>query len=117
MRTERLDYDGPLLDWAEPEHPLAFLRGGEGIVGFGERTSFRHEGPERIAVLARWWRELCDAADVHDDVMLPGTGLTAFGSFAFSDTSASASVRSFCARRTATSCGTASHWSTTPPSS
>ncbi|HPG76489.1 MAG TPA: isochorismate synthase [Rhodoglobus sp.] len=92
VRTERLDYDGPLLNWAEPEHPLAFLRGGEGIVGFGERTSFRHEGENRIADLARWWRELCDAADVHDEVKLPGTGLTAFGSFAFSDTSASASV-------------------------
>ena len=53
VRTERLDYDGPLLNWAEPEHPLAFLRGGEGIVGFGERTSFRHEGENRIADLAR----------------------------------------------------------------
>ena len=87
VRTERLDYDGPLLDWAEPEHPLAFLRGGEGIVGFGERATFRHHGADRIAELARWWRELSESADVVDEVRMPGTGLVAFGSFAFSDDS------------------------------
>ena len=87
VRTERLDYDGPLLDWAEPEHPLAFLRRGEGIVGFGERATFRHHGADRIAELARWWRELSESADVVDEVRLPGTGLVAFGSFAFSDDS------------------------------
>ncbi|MEQ1735006.1 MAG: isochorismate synthase [Rhodoglobus sp.] len=92
VRTERLDFDGELLGWTSPEQPLAFLRNGEGIVGFGERTTFRHHTGDRITELAAWWRELCSHAEVHDDVRMPGTGLVAFGSFAFSDASAEPSI-------------------------
>ncbi|MDP3207613.1 MAG: isochorismate synthase, partial [Rhodoglobus sp.] len=92
VRTELLDYDGDLLHWTVPEHPLVFLRNGDGLVGFGERTSFRHQTDDRIAGIAAWWRELCEHAEVHDEVRMPGTGLVAFGSFAFSDASAEPSI-------------------------
>ncbi len=92
MHTERLDYDGDLLNWTEPEHPLAFVRNGEGLVGFGQRTSFRAHAGNRIGDLAAWWRELCEYAEIVDDIGMPGTGLVAFGSFAFSDASAEPSI-------------------------
>nr|WP_306237850.1 MULTISPECIES: isochorismate synthase [unclassified Ornithinimicrobium] len=41
-------------------------------------------GPDRFTAAAQWWADLVEATDVVDEVNLPGTGLVAFGSFAFS---------------------------------
>nr|WP_281496728.1 isochorismate synthase [Ornithinimicrobium sp. F0845] len=41
-------------------------------------------GPDRFALAAAWWRDVVAGAEVVDEVGLPGTGLLAFGSFAFS---------------------------------
>ncbi len=92
VRTERLDYDGDLLNWTEPRHPLVFLRNGEGLVGYGQRMTFQASAAHRIADVAAWWGEQCAMADVVDDVRMPGTGLVAFGSFAFTDDSAEPSI-------------------------
>ncbi len=95
VRTVRVDDPGDLIEWLEPLNPTAFLRNGDGIVGFGERTGFvAHQRTDRIPALAEWWRELSAAATIDDEVKLPGTGLVAFGSLAFSDSSAEASVMS-----------------------
>ena len=80
-----------------PENPLAFIRDGDGIIGFGEAARLESrlssgEAPGRIADLAEQWRSLVALAEVTDEVQLPGTGLVAFGTFAFSDDSASAST-------------------------
>ncbi len=80
-----------------PENPLAFIRDGDGIIGFGEAARLESrlssgEAPGRIADLAEQWRSLVALAEVSDQVQLPGTGLVAFGTFAFSDDSASAST-------------------------
>jgi len=90
--TRRVDDVGDLLEWTAMRSPLAFLRNGDGIVGFGERAAFGHSGGDRITELARQWREFCAAATIDDEVGLPGTGLVAFGSFAFSDDSAAPSI-------------------------
>lgn len=89
VRTERLDYDGDLLDWAEAQSPLAFVRLGEGLVGYGERLRLVFGGAGAIAALAARWRELCESAAVTDPLGLAGTGLVAFGSFGFSGTAQS----------------------------
>lgn len=94
VRTVRVDDPGDLIEWLEPLNPTAFLRNGDGIVGYGERLSFVHHAADRIPALAEWWRELSAAATITDEVNLPGTGLVAFGSLAFSDSSAEASVMS-----------------------
>jgi menaquinone-specific isochorismate synthase len=80
-----------------PENPLAFIRDGDGIIGFGEAARLESrlssgEAPGRIADLAEQWRSLVALAEVSDELQLPGTGLVAFGTFAFSDDSASAST-------------------------
>ncbi|HKH08305.1 MAG TPA: chorismate-binding protein, partial [Agromyces sp.] len=49
-------------------------------------------GVNRIKDAAAAWTELAADADIDDRVGLPGTGLVAFGAFAFADTSASSSV-------------------------
>jgi menaquinone-specific isochorismate synthase len=72
---------------------LAFIRGGDGIVGWGEAARLESKLPAgRVADLAAKWRALVSAANVTDDVQLPGTGLVAFGAFAFSDLSNSVST-------------------------
>ncbi len=91
VHTRRLDDNAPLIEWTDPAHPTVFLRSGEGIVGFGEAHSIvAHD----LTELAGLWADIASAADITDDVRMPGTGLVAFGSFAFSPTSAQPSVLS-----------------------
>ena len=76
-----------------PENPMAFIRGGDGIVGWGEAVRLESNLPTgRVADLAAQWRALVADSTVTDEVQLPGTGLVAFGAFAFSDLSNSAST-------------------------
>jgi menaquinone-specific isochorismate synthase len=75
---------GDLL--ARLPHPaaLAWVRGGEGIVGWGEAARIVVPGAEdRFAQAGQWLGELFDAADIDDPVGLPGTGPVAFGGFGF----------------------------------
>lgn len=91
VHTVEIDDPGPLIEWAHPMHPTVFVRNGDGMVGYGDFARAQHVGPDRVRDLAAWWREISSGAVVHDEVGLPGTGLIAFGSFAFSDSSADAS--------------------------
>ena len=72
--------------------PLCWLRLGEGLLGFGEIASFAATGPTRFADAEQWWKSLVATAAVNDPVRMPGTGTMAFGSFAFSKSSAFESV-------------------------
>ncbi|MFC5380804.1 isochorismate synthase [Aquipuribacter nitratireducens] len=93
-RTVGLDDPGPLLDLLPPgdAEPLAWVRRGEGLVGWGRAARIRTSGPDRFADAERRWRELLGGSVVRDEVRLRGTGPVAFGSFAFADASASESV-------------------------
>jgi menaquinone-specific isochorismate synthase len=72
--------------------PLAWVRQGEGIVGWGEAARITTRGAGRFAEADTAWRALLDRSVVRDEVHLPGTGPVAFGSFAFDARSADASV-------------------------
>ena len=66
-----------------------FLRGADGIVGIGEALRLTFSGPHRIADAAAAWRPPgATAAESSTRWACPGTGLVAFGSFAFADDSA-----------------------------
>lgn len=67
---------------------LVFTRDGRGLLGFGRAAEAEAVGEDRIGVLRAWFGALRDTAEVDDRVGAPGTGLTAFGSFAFSRASA-----------------------------
>lgn len=74
-----------LLDVVPDEHPVSWIRRGEGLVGWGVATRLRTDGATRFADAAKWWSELTARAEVDDAVGEPGTGLVGFGTFAFSD--------------------------------
>ena len=74
-----------LVDLLPPGSPLAWIRNGEGLIGWGEAARLVLSGPDRFEQAVDWWRTLHLGAAVSDEVRLPGTGPVVFGSFAFAD--------------------------------
>ena len=85
VRTRRVADTGALLDHLPADHPVAWWRGGEGLVGWGVAARVEVSGPDRFAAAAAWWDQIVRRCDVDDDVELPGSGPVAFASFAFAD--------------------------------
>lgn len=75
-----------------PEDATVFIRGGQGIVGFGEVVRFETSGPNRISEMASIWRDQVSLAEVTDSLRIQCTGLVAFGSVTFSKDSTINSV-------------------------
>ncbi len=74
-----------LLDLLPADHPMAWLRRGEGMVAWGVAASCRTSGPDRFTDAVDWWRAVSAAAQVDDAVGVPGSGLISIGSLAFAD--------------------------------
>jgi menaquinone-specific isochorismate synthase len=83
-RTVPLADPGPLLPLLPQEGALAWVRRGEGLIGWGSAVRIDTSGTQRFADAGLAWAELTRHAVVRDEVGLPGTGPVAFGSFAFS---------------------------------
>nr|WP_245190277.1 isochorismate synthase [Leucobacter exalbidus] len=81
-----------MLPLTDPAAPLAWLRGDRGAVGIGEALRLTFHGPTRFRDAAEAWRLISEAATVDDPVHMPGSGLVAFGAFAFASSSATAST-------------------------
>jgi menaquinone-specific isochorismate synthase len=79
------DPAGALLDLLPADGPLAWVRRGDGLVGWGTAARLEVAESNRFADALYWWGSLTDAAVVRDEVDVPGTGLVCFGSFAFTD--------------------------------
>jgi len=92
VRTVAVDETEPLIPRTDPRNPLVWLRRGEGVVGLGEVLRIETSGEHRIEDAAAAWTSIAAAADLDDRVGLPGTGLVAFGAFAFAAHSAATSV-------------------------
>jgi menaquinone-specific isochorismate synthase len=102
VRTVALDDSAASLVHRLPEDsPLAWLTGDEGIVGWGRAARLDLDGgPDtseptdttRFTEAARWVNALTGRAEVHDEVGAPGTGLVAFGTFAFAPTSSGSAL-------------------------
>ncbi|BCW20109.1 hypothetical protein NtRootA9_28170 [Arthrobacter sp. NtRootA9] len=82
------EFPGGLPAFLVRDDVLCWTRREAGLAGFGEIARFTATGPERFLEADIWWRHLVLEASVTDAVELPGTGPVAFGSFAFSKTSA-----------------------------
>jgi menaquinone-specific isochorismate synthase len=83
VRTHAVDDPGRLIDLLPDDDPLCWIRGGDGLVGWGEVARFGATGPDRFARADGWWREFAERLDVRDEVGVPGTGPVAFASFTF----------------------------------
>ncbi|XVQ15393.1 isochorismate synthase [Spirillospora sp. CA-255316] len=89
VRTVHIPDPGDLI--ARLPHPaaLAWIRHGEGIVGWGQAARLDLPGgPDRFTNADRWLRELFTAASIDDPLQVPGTGPVAFGGFGFDPKSA-----------------------------
>jgi menaquinone-specific isochorismate synthase len=84
VTTTRVTDPGDLLQQLPSPEASAWIRDGDGLVGWGEAARLTlPAGVDRFAAGEKWLAELFDAADITDDVAVPGTGPVAFGSFTF----------------------------------
>ena len=87
ITTELLGEHPPLLDIAIPEigddSLTSWVRGGDGLVGFGTYKSFTVKGAQRFSMARQWWREQVNALEIHNNVHGTGTGPILFTSFSF----------------------------------
>ena len=84
VRTIPIADPGDLIDRLPEPSALAWVRRGDGLVGWGTAAKITlPAGQDRFVTGEKWLRELFDSARVADDVAVPGTGPVAFGSFTF----------------------------------
>ena len=62
----------PHLSQIATSSPLttSWIRGGEGLIGFGKYKSKMVSGPKRFAEASQWWRNEISQLDIHNNVHL-----------------------------------------------
>lgn len=86
VNTVRLGSHLPLLDLLpEPDNQLAWVRNGEGLVGWGIHARTTLSGTNRFELARNWWHEQLDKLEIINEVHGPGTGPVLFTSFAFDE--------------------------------
>ncbi|MEJ7628014.1 MAG: isochorismate synthase [Nocardioidaceae bacterium] len=80
-----MDDPGELIALLPRDAPVSWVHRGDGLVGWGEVARYGASGPGRFADGERWWREVAAHSVVRDEAGMPGSGLVAFGSFAYAD--------------------------------
>lgn len=84
VRTVAVPDPGDLVTLLPQPAALAWIRGGEGLAGWGEAARIElPAGEDRFAAGEKLLRAIFDTAVVDDQVGLPGCGPVAFGSFTF----------------------------------
>ena len=89
ITTELLGEHPPLLDIEIPEIGddalTSWVRGGDGLIGFGIYKSHVVKGANRFEQARQWWRNEVNGLDIHNNVHGTGTGPILFTSFAFDE--------------------------------
>ena len=84
VTTTRLGQHLPLLDLLPDAQPFAWVRAGEGLVGWGVHATTTVSGPHRFADARHWWQKQLEGFAVTNTVHGNGTGPVLFSSFSFS---------------------------------
>ena len=84
VTTTRLGEHLPLLDLLPDSNPLAWVRSGDGLVGWGSFATTTVSGPHRFADARHWWQKQLEKLAVTNTVHGSGTGPVLFTSFSFS---------------------------------
>lgn len=84
INTVRLGEHLGLLDLLPQADPLAWVRGGDGLVGWGVHASTTVSGANRFSDARNWWHQQLENFSVSDSVHASGTGPILFTSFSFS---------------------------------
>ncbi|MDR1999292.1 MAG: chorismate-binding protein, partial [Frankiaceae bacterium] len=90
VRAAVIEDPGPLLALLPDQPALAWVRDGEGMVGWGEAARWEGSGPDRFGAGRRWLADLAARAAIGQPPgqpagPAPGGGLIAFGAFGFGD--------------------------------
>ncbi len=85
VTTTHLGEHLPLLDLLPDSHPVAWVRAGEGLVGWGIHATTTVSGPHRFTEARNWWLQQLESFAVTNSVHGSGTGPILFASFSFSD--------------------------------
>ncbi|CAB4675559.1 unannotated protein [freshwater metagenome] len=92
VTTTHLGEHLALLELLPDEAPLAWVRAGEGLVGWGVHATTTVSGPNRFADARHWWQKQLEGFAVSNSVHGSGTGPLLFSSFSFSPNEASVLV-------------------------
>ncbi len=84
VTTTHLGEHLPLLDLLPDSNPVAWVRGGEGLVGWGVYATTTISGHNRFAEARNWWLKQLESFAVTNSVHGNGTGPVLFASFSFS---------------------------------
>ncbi|MDH6235647.1 isochorismate synthase [Cryobacterium sp. CG_9.6] len=76
----------------DQRQPLLWMRRNQGLAGIGCALRLEFSGPTRMTDAATAWQAVVAASTVTDPLQRTGTGLLAFGAFAFDESSAETSV-------------------------
>ena len=92
INTVRLGEHLPLLDLLPADAPIAWVRGGDGLVGYGVHASTKVSGANRFNDARTWWHQQLEKFSIADAVHASGTGPILFTSFSFSESEESVLV-------------------------
>ena len=83
VTTARLGEHLPLLELLPDSAPVSWVRGGDGLVGWGVYASTVVKGVNSLADARTWWHQQLEKLAVSDSVHVSGTGPILFTSFSF----------------------------------
>ena len=83
VTTARLGEHLPLSELLPDSAPVSWVRGGDGLVGWGVYASTVVKGVNRLADARTWWHQQLEKLAVSDSVHVSGTGPILFTSFSF----------------------------------
>jgi len=85
VTTARLGEHLPLLELLPDSAPVSWVRGGDGLVGWGSYASTKVSGPNRFNDARTWWHQQLEKLAISDSVHTSGSGPILFTSFSFDE--------------------------------